>query len=112
VTSELSDLGAENFKSGRESETKMRLNFNVGDKDKAIAIYRRFMGRDSHIQGVKALIYLQKPEEVFVRYGDIAAAEYYKKEEERKQQQFDKKKSQQHHRGNNEFRHHHSTPVQ
>jgi hypothetical protein len=85
LSSFLSDMGAENFKFGRESEIKMRVNFYVNDKQKAIDIYKYFIDKELTILEAKANIYLQKPEEIFVKYGDIAAEEYYKKEQERKE---------------------------
>lgn len=67
-----------------EQFDKHRVMFRIKIKEKAIQFWQDFVlrkGKRIH-EGCRHNVYLQKPEEIFVKYGDIEAEKYYKREEE------------------------------
>lgn len=78
----LMDYNAENlrFQQHNRSEIveKHRLFFIVKEKELSIKLWDDLHDRSFHFHPeVKHIIYLSKPEELYVKYGDIEAAKYY-----------------------------------
>lgn len=69
-----------------EQFDKHRIMFRIKNKEKAIQFWKDFvLNKNKRIhEGCRHKVYLQKPEDVFVKYGDIEAEKYYKEEEEKK----------------------------
>lgn len=86
LTSELMEYDASNirFQQFKPSEPKdrQRVFFVINNKEKAIKCYEDFsFNRDKVIEGARFKIYLQKPEEILVKFGDIEAKKYYEEQE-------------------------------
>jgi hypothetical protein len=97
VSDILMDLGAENFRfqSVRPNETpdKHRVFFSVKDRDLALDIYDKFQGYKVKIPAARLKLYYTRPEEVFVKFGDIEAEKFYAREAEMKAAALAKSKS-------------------
>lgn len=63
-----------------DDRDKLRVMFRIKDKEKAKKCYQDFYQSYSIIQGAKTFIFLIKPEELYVKYGDIEAEIYNKKQ--------------------------------
>lgn len=67
---------------------RYKVFITIKDKEQALRCYQDFsMPNKISIPGARHKIYYVRPEEVFVKYGDIEAEKYYKEEEERKMRQ-------------------------
>ena len=56
---------------------KLRVNFTIHDKEKSVTIFKHFLENQYLFDNLaKVAIFLQKPESVFVRYGDIEAEKF------------------------------------
>ena len=75
IAATLIDYDISNFKSQThypaESFDKHRILFTIKDKEKAIKFWQDYViDKKRYFQGCRHIVYLQKPDEVFVRYGD------------------------------------------
>ncbi len=71
-----------------DAQDKHRIMVTIKNKEKAIQFWRDFMvtkGKRIH-EGCRHTIFLQKPAELFIRYGDSEAEKYYAEQERLKQE--------------------------
>lgn len=92
VAQTLFDYDVTSFKSQThypgEQFDKHRILFTIKDKEKAIKFWQDYMSKALFFEGCRYMAYLQKPEDLFVRYGDQEAAKYYA-EQERLQKEYE-----------------------
>lgn len=75
---------------------KHKVFFSIKDKEKALQAYRDLgVKKQVKIPGARFILYYVRPEEVFVKYGDIEAEKYYAQEEQMKKEQEEYLKEQQ-----------------
>ena len=82
IASELFDYDVVNFKSQNhfpgETFDKHRILFTIKDKEKAIKFWEEYIiYKKKFFEGARHQVYLQKPPEIFIRYGDQEAEKYY-----------------------------------
>ena len=81
-----SDIRIHTLPDGKTGE-KLRVLFNIKDKQKSIDCYKNFHESPSKMfEGFRTVLFLIKPEDIFVKYGDEEADRYYKEQEELKKQ--------------------------
>jgi hypothetical protein len=80
----VANYGAENIKIQMAEGSKMMVKFTVSDKAKASECYL-FFSKSKFINQIdRVVIYLNKGEEVFMKYGDEEAKRYEDDQERRK----------------------------
>lgn len=86
VTAILMDYDVENPRFGQLTQPdKLKVFFSIKEKEKAIQCYKDFtFNKAFRIPGARHKLYYVRPEEIFVKYGDIEAEKYYQEEEARK----------------------------
>lgn len=72
----LSDFKAENIRINTREPEKFRIYCNLSDKQDAKEFYSKFT--QSLPEPMKAVIFIDLAEEVFVKHGDIEAEKFYK----------------------------------
>lgn len=60
--------------------------FAIKNKEKALECYSTFHNSKQSFEGAKTVLFLNKPEEIFVKYGDIKAELYEKEKKEYEEQ--------------------------
>jgi hypothetical protein len=84
MMSMLDDMGAEKTqfyvmrnREGDSTQDKLRVTFWVRDKEPSIKIYKYFNENKLIMdESARVNIFLQKSEEIFVKYGEIEAEKY------------------------------------
>lgn len=91
LTEMLMEYDCENFRfqnvRPHETPDKHRVFFSIKNKEKAAEVFKTFNRKDFFIPGARQKLYYIRPEEIFVKYGDIEAELYYAEEERRKKEQ-------------------------
>lgn len=72
----LSDLQAENVRVNTREKDRMKAFCNVKDRENARTLFMELPKMLS--PPLRAVVFLDFPEEVFVKHGDLAAEQYYK----------------------------------
>ena len=80
----LLDFDAENLKISQMGPEKLRANFLIKTPENSLKCYQYFDKTKNVLSNAKTLIYLNKKEEEFVKYGDIEAEKFYAKQAEDK----------------------------
>lgn len=81
----LSDFQAENIRINTKDKEKFRAYCTLKEKSDAKRFYSEFTRQVE--PPLKAVIFLDFPESIFVKYGDIEAEKYYKDLTEKKRQE-------------------------
>ncbi|TNV83256.1 hypothetical protein FGO68_gene17489 [Halteria grandinella] len=83
----LIDFNATDVKYGRPDAEKYKVFFNIIEREDAIRCFETFNFKRNMIPGARHKLYYVRPDEIFLKYADIAAEKFYEDQKRREEEQ-------------------------